>query len=205
MGSVIRHSPLMQDPKPTQMKDKTLATLLVIGTVVMTFLLAVMYHQDKTLQEYRDIIENIDTTTVTKTDTVYQTKTYTDTIPKYITRTITKRDTLYQQNDSTPHIVELKHKTFYNTVTEDKDTISYQAHLSGYDMDSTGYPRLDSINLSLRHYITQTNTTTTQVIKVPQKRPKWHLSPSVGLGYGVVNKQWDAFIGVSLGYDILGK
>lgn len=187
------------------MKDKTLATLLVIGTVVMMFLLGVMYYQDKRLQEYRNILENIDTTTVTKTDTVYQTKTYTDTIPKYITKTITKRDTLYQQNDSTPHIVELKHKTFYNTVTEDKDTISYQAHISGYDVDSTDYPRLDSINLSLRHFITQTNTTTTQVIKVPQKRSKWHLSPSVGVGYGVVNKKADVYLGVSLGYDIFGN
>lgn len=187
------------------MRDKTLSILLLASTVIMTLLLAVMYYQGKTISEYRDIIENIDTTTVTKTDTVYQTRTYTDTIPRYITKTITKRDTLFQQNDSTPHIVELKHRTFYNTVTEDKDTISYQAHISGYDMDSTDYPRLDSINLSLRHFITQTNTTTTQVIKVPQKRSKWHLSPSVGLGYGVVNKQWDAFIGVSLGYDIFGK
>lgn len=187
------------------MKDKTSTILLFISTLVITFLLVVATMQNHQIEQFKDIIENIDTTTVIKTDTVYQTKTYTDTIPKYITKTITKRDTLFQQNDSTPHIVELKHKTFYNTVTEDKDTISYQAHISGFDVDSTDYPRLDSINLSLRHYITQTNTTTTQVIKVPQKRSKWHLSPSVGLGYGVVNKQWDAFLGVSLGYDIFGK
>lgn len=184
------------------MKDKTLTTLLVIGTVVIMFLLGVMYYQDKTLSEYRNILENIDTTTVTKTDTVYQTKTYTDTIPKYITKTITKRDTLYQQNDSTPHIVELKHKTFYNTVTEDKDTISYQAHISGYDVDSTDYPRLDSINLSLRHFITQTNTTTTQVIKVPQKQNKVYLAPQFTVGYDPFNKQWGAIVGLGVGVRI---
>lgn len=187
------------------MKDKTLSILLLVGTVIMTLLLVVMFFQDKKLQEYRDFISSIDTTTIVRTDTVYETKTYTDSVPKYITRWKTKTDTLYRQNDSIPHIVELKGKTYTNTITEDKDTITYQAHISGYDVDSTDYPRLDSINFSLRHFITQTNTTTTQVIKVPQKRSKWHLSPSVGVGYGVVNKQWDAFLGVSLGYDIFGK
>ena len=191
-------------PNPNnQMKDKSIYILLFIGTIVMTFLLVVMFFQNDKLNQYKDIIDNIDTTTVIKTDTVYQTKTVTDTVPKYITKTIHKTDTLYK--DSVPHIITLNTKTFENTVTENTDTITYHAHLSGYDLDNKDYPRLDSINFTLRHQITQTNTVTTQVIKVPQKRFKWHLSPSVGLGYGVVNKQWDAFLGVSLGYDIFGK
>ena len=187
------------------MKDKALTILLIIGTVIMTFLLVVIFLQDKKLQEYRDIIENIDTTTVTKTDTIYKTKTYTDSVPKYITKWKTKTDTLYKPNDSIPHIIQLKGKTYSNTITDDKDTITYQAHISGYDMDNKDYPRLDSVNFTLRHFITSTNTTTTQVIKVPQKHSKWHLSPSVGIGYGLINKQWDAYAGVTLGYDIFGK
>lgn len=187
------------------MKDKALTILLIIGTVIMMFLLGVMFFQHKELEEYRDIINKIDTTTVVRVDTFYKTKTYTDSVPKYITKWKTKTDTLYRENDTIPHIIQLKGKTYSNTITEDKDTITYQAHISGYDLDNKDYPRLDSINLSLRHFITSTNTTTTQVIKVPQKRSKWHLSPSVGIGYGVVNKQWDAYAGVTLGYDIFGK
>ena len=184
------------------MKDKTLSILLLVGTVIMTFLLGVMYYQDKVLSEYRNILENIDTTTVTKTDTVYETKTVTDTVPKYITKWKTKTDTLYQPNDSTPHIVELKGKTYENTVTDKQDTISYQAHISGYDLDNKDYPRLDSINFTLRHQITQTNTTTTQVIKVPQKQNKVYLAPQFTVGYDPFNKQWGAIVGLGVGVRI---
>ena len=182
------------------MKDRLLTVLLFVGTIMITFLLGVMYHQNRKLSEYRNIIENIDTTTVTKHDTIYETKTYTDTIPQYITQTITKRDTIYK--DSTQHILTLESKTFENTLTQDGDTTTYKAYVSGYNLDFQPYPKLDSINLHTSHRIINTNTTTTQVITVSQKRSKWHLSPSVGVGYGVVNKQWDAFLGISLGYDI---
>lgn len=186
----------------TMMKDKTLTTLLFIGTVVMMFLLGVMYYQDKTLSKYRNILENIDTTTVTKTDTVYQTKVYTDTIPKYVTRWKTKTDTLYKENDSVPHVITLNTKTFENTLTDNNDTLHYQAIVTGYDKDNEDYPRLDSIRWILSHQMIQTNTTTTQVIKVPQKASKWHLTPSIGTGYGLVNKQCDVYLGISLGYSI---
>lgn len=186
----------------TMMKDKTLTTLLFIGTVVMMFLLGVMYYQDKTLSKYRNILENIDTTTVTKTDTVYQTKVYTDTIPKYVTRWKTKTDTLYKENDSVPHVITLNTKTFENTLTDNNDTLHYQATVTGYDKDNEDYPRLDSIKWILSHQITQTSTSTTQVIKVPQKASKWHLTPSIGTGYGLVNKQCDVYLGISLGYSI---
>ena len=184
------------------MRDKTLTILLLIGTVIMTAMLFVMHYQDKTIQQYKDYINSIDTTTYTKTDTVFETKTVTDTVPKYITKWKTKTDTLYQPNDSTPHIVELKGKTYENTVTDKQDTISYQAHISGYDLDNQDYPRLDSINFTLRHQITQTNTTTTQVIKVPQKQNKVYLAPQFTVGYDPFNKQWGAIVGLGVGVRI---
>lgn len=189
------------------MKDKTLSILLFVETVIVSILFVQMYFQDKTLQKYKDFVNTIDTTTLTivEKDTVYKTKTYTDSTPKYITRWRTKTDTLYRQNDSLKHIVELKGKTYTNTITDDKDTIEYQVHISGYDVDTQGYPRLDSINLNLRHFLSQTNTSTIQVVKCPQKRSKWLLSPSIGIGYGVINKQSDVFLGLTLGYDIFGK
>lgn len=189
------------------MKDKTLSILLFVETVIVSILFVQMHYQDKSIQRYKDFVNSLDTTTLTivEKDTVYQTKTYTDSIPKFITRWKTKTDTLYRQNDSLQHIVELKGKTYTNTITDNSDTILYQVHISGYDVDSTDYPRLDSINLILRHFFSQTNTSTIKVTKVPQERSKWRLSPSIGIGYGLLNKQSDVFLGVTIGYDIFGK
>lgn len=189
------------------MKDKALSILLFVETVIVSLLFVQVYFQDKSLQKYKDFVNTIDTTTLTivEKDTVYQTKTYTDSIPKYITRWRTKTDTLYRQNDSVQHIVSLKGKTYTNEIVDDKDTIQYQVHISGYNMDTQDYPRLDSINLNLRHFFSQVNTSTTKVVKVPQERSKWRLSPSFGIGYGLLNKQSDVFFGLTLGYDIFGK
>lgn len=189
------------------MKDKTLSILLLVETVIVSLLFVQMYFQDKSIQKYKDFVNSLDTTTLTivEKDTVFETKTYTDSIPKYITRWRTKVDTLYKQDDSLQHVVELKGKTYTNTITDNSDTILYQVHISGYDLDTQGYPRLDSINLNLRHFFSQTNTTNTKVVKVPQERSKWRLSPSIGIGYGLVNNQSDVFLGLTLGYDIFGK
>lgn len=186
------------------MKDKTLSILLFVETVIVSILLVEMYFQDKSLQKYKDFVNSIDTTTLTivEKDTVYQTKTYTDSIPKYITRWKTKTDTLFKQNDTIPHLVELKGKTYSNTVTDSNDTIEYQAHISGYDVDSLGYPRLDSIKFNLKRFVTQTNTTLTQVVNVPQKRKLLTTSPSITLGYDPFNKQWGAMVGLSLNFNV---
>lgn len=191
------------------MKDKTLSILLFVETVIVSILLVEMYFQEKSLQKYKDFVNSIDTTTLTivEKDTVYRTKTYTDSIPKYITRWKTKRDTLfkYKENDTIPHVVQLKGKTYSKTFTDDNDTITYNAHVSGYDMDSVGYPRLDSIEFNLRRFVTQTNTTSKQVVKVPQKRQFITTSPSVTLGYDPINKQWGAMVGVSLNFNVWNK
>lgn len=186
------------------MKDKTLSILLFVETVIVSILLVEMYFQDKSLQRYKDFVNSIDTTTLTivEKDTVYKTKTLTDSIPKYITRWNTKIETLFKENDSTPHTVQLKGKTYSNTVTDDNDTITYKAHISGYDVDSVGYPRLDSIGFTLRRFVTHTNTTSKQVVNVPQKRQFITTSPSVMLGYDPINKQWGAMVGVSLNFNV---
>lgn len=180
--------------------DKSLVILLVIGTVVMMFLLGVMCYQDKVLSEYKNILENIDTTIVTKHDTIYETKTMTDTVPKYITKTITKRDTIYK--DSAQHVLTLESKTFENTLTQDGDTTSYKAYVSGYNLDFQPYPKLDSINLHTSHRIINTVETITIEKKVAQKQKKWHLSPQATFGYDPINKNWGTVIGFGISYDI---
>ena len=187
------------------MEDKKSSILLLICTLVMATMLILLYAQEKKLYDYKKLVSSIECNTIVVTDTIYETKTLTDTVPEYITRWKTKRDTLFKENDTIPHIVQLKGKTYSNTVTDDNDTITYNAHISGYDVDSVGYPRLDSIEFNLRRFVTHTNTTTTQVVKVPQKRQFITTSPSITLGYDPINKQWGAMVGVSLNFNVWNK
>lgn len=186
------------------MEDKKASILLLVCTLVMATMLILLYAQEKKLHDYKKLVTSIDyPIIVTTTDTVYQTKTLTDTVPQFITRWKTKTDTLFKENDSTPHTVQLKGKTYSNTVTDDNDTIEYQAHISGYDVDSVGYPRLDSIGFSLKRFVTQTNTT--QVVNVPKKRQFITTSPSITLGYDPLNKQWGAMVGLSVNFNVWNK
>ena len=184
------------------MEDKKSSILLLVCTIVMATMLVLLYVQEKKLYDYKKLVSSIDYTTIVTTDTVYQTKTYRDTVPKYITRWKTKRDTLFKENDTIPHVVQLKGKTYSNTVTDDNDTITYHAHISGYDVDGQEYPRLDSIGFSLRRFVTQTNTTSTQVVKAQQKRQFITTSPSITLGYDPFNKQWGAMVGLSVNFNV---
>lgn len=184
------------------MEDKKASILLFVCTLVMATMLILLYAQEKKLHDYKKLVSSIDYSTIVVTDTIYETKTLTDTVPEYITRWKTKTDTLFKENDTVPHLVELKGKTYSNTVTNDKDTIEYKAHISGYDLDSQEYPRLDSIKFNLRRFITQTNTTTTQVVNVPKKRQFITTSPSITLGYDPINKQWGAMVGLSVNFNV---
>ena len=185
------------------MEDKKSSILLLVCTLVMATMLVLLYAQEKKLYDYKKLVSSIDYSTIVNTDTVYQTKTLTDTIPQYVTRWKTKTDTLFKENDTIPHLVELKGKTYSKTITDDKDTIEYKAHISGYDVDGQEYPRLDSIGFSLKRFNIQTNTT--QVVKVPRKRQFITTSPSITLGYDPLNKQWGAMVGLSVNFNVWNK
>ena len=184
------------------MEDKKSSILLLVCTLVMATMLVLLYAQEKKLYDYKKLVSSIDYTTIVNTDTVYETKTLTDTVPQYITRWKTKTDTLFKENDTIPHLVELKGKTYSKTFTDDNDTITYHAHVSGYDVDGQEYPRLDSIGFTLRRFIKQTNTTLTQVVNVPKKRQFITTSPSVTFGYDPLNKQWGAMVGLSVNFNV---
>lgn len=70
------------------------------------------------------------------------------------------------------------------------DDSLYTAWVSGYD------PKLDSIRIREREII----TTITKVVDRPACR--FSIGPSVGLGYGVMNKQCDVFIGVTATWNL---
>ena len=187
------------------MEDKKSSILLLVCTLVMATMLILLYAQEKKLYDYKKLVSSIECNTIVVTDTIYETKTLIDTVPEYITKWKTKTDTLFKENDTVPHIVELKGKTYSNTMTDDKDTIEYHAHVSGYDVDGQEYPRLDSIGFTLRRFNIQTNTTSTRVVNVPKKRQFITTSPSVSFGYDPFNKQWGAMVGLSVNFNVWNK
>lgn len=182
------------------MDKQTLQKLLGIACIIIALFIAVSTAQHYQLQRFKDLIEKIDTTTTIKHDTVYQTQTFTDTVPITKYKTITKRDTIYK--DSTKHILTLESKTYENTITNDGDTTTYQAHVSGFNLDNQPYPKLDSIKLHTSHQIINTVETITIEKKVPQNVRKWHVSPQITFGYDPLNKQWGTVMGLGIGYDI---
>lgn len=78
--------------------------LLGIATFIIIFLVGVCYYQDRVLKKYRDVVEQIDTTSVIiKHDTIYTDVDSTITQPVIIKETIIRVDTLYDDNgDSIP-------------------------------------------------------------------------------------------------------
>lgn len=94
--------------------NKSNNVLLIVATIIMMFMGAVMFYQDKTMTEMRQLLEKVDTTTTMTVDTLFLEKTYTDTVPKYITQTIFKTDTVYKKEgdsiSATPLLITLKKK-----------------------------------------------------------------------------------------------
>ena len=80
----------------------------------MALMAAVMFYQNKTMTEMRQLLEKTDTTTTMTIDTLYLEKTYTDSVPKYITQTVFKTDTVFQKEgdsiSATPMLITLKKK-----------------------------------------------------------------------------------------------
>lgn len=177
-------------------------TLIKITAAFALLALCSCLVQQCRINEYKDIINHTDTVTVVdiKYDTTYVTKTIKDTVPVYKTKTIIKTDTIHT-NDST-YLLTLQQKEYENTLYEDEDTITYNAFVTGYNINNQPYPTLDSINLSLKRSNVKEIEYVTKYVKVPEKRSKWHLSPSVGIGFGLINKKPDVYLGITLGYDI---
>jgi len=78
----------------------------------------------------------------------------------------------------------------------------YKASVTGRAYEDEPYPTLDSISFNLRHKYYQTNTFTTIEKITPEKQRKWHITPSIGAGYGITTRKPDIYVGISIGYKI---
>lgn len=94
--------------------NKSMNVLLIVAAIIIALMGAVMFYQDKTMTEMRQLLEKTDTTTTMTVDTLFLEKTYTDTVPEFITQTIYKTDTVYKKEgdsiSATPLLITLKKK-----------------------------------------------------------------------------------------------
>lgn len=134
------------------------------------------------------IIDRTDTLTVS--DTVYtrDTLTITKPIPQYVE--IVKTDTVFNEKGDTIQLVT-ENKLYNDTLTCANDSIILESSITGIN------PQLDYIKADWRRQeITNTITVTNYV-----RKKGLRITPQVGLGYGLLNKKTDVFVGIGLSYN----
>lgn len=125
------------------------------------------------------IIEKTDTITIT--DTVVIVKPKLDTV--YLTKYVT--DTLYTTDSVKVNVNVPISTTIYKDST-------YYAEISGFKAS------LDVIKV----FPKETTIYKEKVREIAGKQPLFEFKPSIGVGYGVVNKKIDVFIGGSVVFNI---
>ena len=184
-------------------------TAVAIAVGMFTFLLIncqghTISKQRAKIEELNNLILKSDTITEVKTDTLYFTKTIVEKAPKEKQTTIIVHDTLYRQKgdsvEAQPILVTLKKKAYRGQKVQDRDTLSYEATVTGRAYDGEPYPSLDSISFALRGFKTNTSILTTIEKPTPHRANKIRLRPSVqlGVGYGFINKKPDVYAGAGL-------
>lgn len=173
-------------------------TLLCVATILVAVCLVVMHYQNKTIQCFKNIIEQTDTSVTIKRDTIWRDTLITETqfVPKYITKT--KTDTLYKSNGDAVQLAT-ESKRFDKRLTIDKDTADIEIYTSGIETS------LDSVKMALKthHEVVTKEVEITKYIDKPKTFWKrFHIHPQVTGGYDIINKQFGITAGIGVGFDI---
>ena len=131
--------------------------------------------------------------TLKTTDTLYITKYK----PKLVEKTITKRDTFYTK-DGKSTVFTTENKTFQDTLCNKKDTVILTSFIKGQNV------QFDSIKADWRKQETIITNTVTITKYIERKRrfsERFRIIPNASVGYGVVNRKPDLYIGIGIGYE----
>ena len=167
------------------MKNDKLHTILLIIAIVMMVIsfVCVCNRQPK-------VIETRDTTIIR--DTVWKDTTIIEKqlVPKEVIKK--KVDTVYTNLGDTLHLVT-ESKMFDKRFISSQDTCDLQIYTTGIKTS------LDSLKWRLKTH--RVNTTEVVTITKFAEHKKLRITPQVGMGYGVFNKQCDMYIGLGLSYN----
>lgn len=140
--------------------------------------------------------EVIKTDTVTVTDTMWKDTTIIEKelVPKIIVKK--KVDTVYTKEGDTLNLVT-ESKRYDKSLVSDKDTCDLEIYTSGINTS------LDSLKWRLKtHTITNTIEITKYVEKKKSFKERFHLSPQVGGGFGLIKRTFDVYVGLGVSYDL---
>ena len=173
-------------------------TLLYVATILVAVCLVVMHYQYKTIQDFKNLIEQTDTSATIKRDTIWRDTLITETqfVPKYIKKL--KRDTVYTKDGNTLELAR-ESKRFDKRLTIDKDTADIEIYTSGIETS------LDSLKMALKTHtdvVTNTTTITKYIEKQKTFWKRFHIQPQVTSGYDIINKQFGITAGIGVGFDI---
>ena len=167
------------------------ANNIVFG-ILLTLITILLY----SVGHYKSILNKekqwSDTIVKMRYDTVYHTVFKVVEKPKVVNKTIIKYDTIFQSKDTSIAlpIVRKYHKdTIFFT---ENDTAIIETTIVGIN------PSLERINALLRKR--QINQHSQTIITKKVKQKGFFIAPTVGVGYGVINKKPDLYIGVGIGY-----
>lgn len=169
------------------MNNKWITLTLLSLLLTATFIIGCEYG------EMRSVGQEISPDTITVSDTIWNTDTFNvvKPIPKYITKLRT--DTVYTEKGDT---IELKteNKHYQDTVACQQDTIILQSFITGINSS------LDSVKVELKK---QEITNTIEITKYVKEKPKlFKIQPQIGVGYGILNKNFDMYVGLGVGINL---
>lgn len=166
--------------------DKLHTVLLLIAIILMAISFLCVYNRTPEVIEKTDTVKTVIHDTITRDTTIYEKQV----VPKKVVET--KRDTVFTPAGDSLLLVTEK-KTFEKRLTMGLDTADVEVTTEGINTS------LSELKMRLRLH--QVNTQ--EVVEVTKyvEHKKLRITPQVGMGYGVFNKQCDMYIGLGLSYN----
>lgn len=167
----------------------------ILPTIVIAILLVALgYYCGQTKE---NVIKQ-DTVFQTKTDTLWKDSIITkkEFVPKEIVKK--KVDTLYLNNGDTM-LLNTESKRYDELLTSGVDTCFLTAFVSGV------HPSLDSLSCRMKtHHEVVTNTVeiTKYIERKKTLKDRIRFVPNVSVGYGVIQRKPDIYVGFGLGIDL---
>ena len=179
--------------KKENMNNSKSNTLIVIAIFMMVIAFFAVY-----FGKTQPNIDKVDTVFNTRVDTLRDTLTFfkEKPVPKYIYQT--KVDTFYTKegNDT---LLKTENKIYKDTLCQQKDTAIVTSYITGINAS------LDSTKIQLNK-TKEIITNTVEITKYLEKKKtffdRFHLGIQTGIGYGLVNKKPDVYIGAGVSFDL---
>lgn len=190
------------------MKNKTLiitCIALLITIIGITCFSNAKIKQLKAENAVNELLIDRLAETTTVTDTSYKTIYLVDTVVKPVIINKLSVDTVFVHNTDGTEVrkeLHLNTVTYNDSVINDNDTIKYQLQITGRSYEDEELPRLDYFKAVGRVKTIETVKYTTVMEKSRQNQSKLVFVPNIGVGYGLIGRQPDIYIGIGIGYQL---